>query len=88
SKAEPIFVKVLKNNRSKDLYNEINNRDTIFIYMDKNTGYYETNSDFISNKLSLLRGVNEEEYNNNSPQLLHLITVLRCHHSDEFEEGC
>lgn len=76
-KADPVFIELIKNNKSRYLYDEDNERVTIFIYMDKETGYYETNSDFISDKLSLLRGVNEEEYNNNSPQLLHLITILK-----------
>lgn len=81
-KADPVFIEVIKNNKSEDLYNEDNKRETIFIYIDKITGYYETNSDFISNKLSLLRGVNEEEYNDNSPQLLHLITIMNLNTTD------
>ena len=75
SEVQPVFYEILKNAKSESLYNAIDSNEVVYVYMDKKTGYYETNSRFLSYKLTLLRGVTPEEYACDSPQLLHLITI-------------
>lgn len=71
----PIFLDVVRNEKSCEIYKEHPEDDIIFIYIEKNCGYIDTNSAILQKKLFEIRGVTQEEYDRNSQKLFELIGV-------------
>ena len=72
----PMFLTVVRNERSRELYEGYPDDEEFFIYIEKNSGYIETNSCELHNKLIEIRGVTQEEYDRNSQKLYELIGVM------------
>lgn len=72
----PVFLTVVRNEKSRRLYEGYPKDEIIFIYMEKNSGYIETNSAILHEKLFKIRGVTQEEYHRNSQKLFELIGVM------------
>ena len=72
----PVFLTVVRNERSRRLYADCSENEEIFLYIEKSSGYIETNSCELHNKLIELRGVTQEEYDRNSQKLYELIGVM------------
>ncbi len=77
SKFDPIFFRIVKNQKSAWLYDQEGEEHSISVYIEKNTGFVETTSTELSVTLGLIRGVSEEEYKTDSVKLLNLISLMR-----------
>lgn len=69
----PIFLCVVRNEKSNDIYRDFPEDENIYVYIEKNSGYIETNSGILQKKLFEIRGVTQEEYDRNSQKLYELI---------------
>ncbi|MGF6375158.1 hypothetical protein M2140_000192 [Clostridiales Family XIII bacterium PM5-7] len=83
---QPVLYEIEKNEKSNHLYIDVEPFSKIvYVYIEKNSGYFETNSNFLAYDFCLIRGVNQKEYDNNSTQLLNLISMMYCHDLEELE---
>ena len=73
----PLFLKLPKTEKNIDLYSNLQGYTEVYLYLDKKTCYFETNSVFLHEKLFLVRGVNQEDYDNNSLILQELVSVIK-----------
>lgn len=71
----PIFLSVVRNEKSCEIYEVLPDDENVFVYIERNSGYIETNSAIIRKKLFEIRGVTQEEYNRNSQKLYELIGI-------------
>lgn len=69
----PIFLCVVRNEKSYEIYKEFPEDETIYVHIEKNSGYIETNSGILQKKLLEIRGVTQEEYDRNSQKLFELL---------------
>ncbi len=71
----PIFLHIVRNEKSHEIYKEFPEDKNIFVHIEKNSGYIETNSAILQKKLFEIRGVTQEEYDRNSQKLHELIGI-------------
>lgn len=70
----PIFFHVTRKKKDSSPYDPFSDEnEEIYIYIEKSSGYFETNSIWLSRGLSEVRGVTKEEYEHNSNRLFELI---------------
>lgn len=70
----PVFFHVIGKKKDSTQYDPfLNKDDKIYIYIEKSSGYFETNSIWLSRGLCEVRGVTQKEYDCNSDKLFALI---------------
>lgn len=72
----PLFLTVVRNEKSSVLYEGHPDDEKIFLHIEKNSGFIETDSCELYNKLTVIRGITQEEYDRNSQKLYQLIGVM------------
>ena len=70
----PIFFRVIQKKKDSSPYEPfLDEEEEIYIYIEKSSGYFESNSTWLARGLYEVRGVTQEEYDHNSDQLSALI---------------
>lgn len=76
----PIFLESPETERNKELYSKLHKLQgdkKVYVDLEKNTCFFDTNLHFLNEKLSMLRWVNQEDYDNDSVILKELIHLIK-----------
>lgn len=79
----PIFLELPETERNKELYIKLQGEKKGYVHLEKNTCFFDTNLHFLNEKLSMLRWVNQEDYDNDSVILKELIHLIRKYGADK-----
>ncbi len=79
---QPVFYRIVRNEKSEKLFEELYADQEITVYIEKTSGYFETNSNRLYRKLCIARGVTQKDYDSNSVKLLDLLAMMK---EDEME---
>jgi hypothetical protein len=77
----PIFLKIKDDEKSSELYKykEFNDSDDVnyyFVFLDAESGFFDTNSTVLRYELALEKAVTQEEYDNNATALLDSLAFI------------
>lgn len=67
---------------SKEYYQEMDDEEKIYVYIDKASGYIESNCSGLFTELALYKGISQYDYDNNTDKLIEYLT-----HCKDWEEG-
>ena len=67
---------------SKEYYQEMDDEEKIYIYIDETSGYIESNCSGLFTELALYKGISQYDYDNNTDKLIEYFT-----HCKDWEEG-
>jgi hypothetical protein len=84
SSKNPVFLKIKNDEKSAELYaykgfDGINDSDDVnyyFVFLDAESGFFDTNSVVLRYKLTLEKGVTQEEYDTNALALLDALSFI------------
>ena len=66
---------------SKEYYQEMDDEEKIYVYIDEATGYIESNCSGLFTELALYKGISQYDYDNNTDKLIEYLT-----HCKDWEE--
>lgn len=72
----PLFLELPRTERNICLYSKLQGYTKVYLFLDKKTCYFETNSILLHEKLFLVRGVDQEDYDSDSLWLQELISII------------
>ena len=67
---------------SKEYYQEMDDEEKIYVYIDEASGYIESNCSGLFTELALYKGISQYDYDNNTDKLIEYLT-----HCKDWEEG-
>ena len=67
---------------SKEYYQEMDDEEKIYVYIDETSGYIESNCSGLFTELALYKGISQYDYDNNTDKLIEYLT-----HCKDWEEG-
>lgn len=70
--ASPVFLRVTNDEKSMNLYKseEFDNENYVYVFIDKESGFFETPSFELAYELTMEAGVSQEDYDNDTLVLL------------------
>lgn len=66
---------------SKEYYQEMDDEEKIYVYIDETSGYIESNCSGLFTELALYKGISQYDYDNNTDKLIEYLT-----HCKDWEE--
>lgn len=66
---------------SKECYQEMDDEEKIYVYIDETSGYIESNCSGLFTELALYKGISQYDYDNNTDKLIEYLT-----HCKDWEE--
>ena len=66
---------------SKEYYQEMDDEEKIYVYIDETSGYIESNCSRLFTELALYKGISQYDYDNNTDKLIEYLT-----HCKDWEE--
>ena len=66
---------------SKEYYQEMDDEEKIYVYIDETSGYIESNCSGLFTELALYKGISQYDYDNNTDELIEYLT-----HCKDWEE--
>ena len=66
---------------SKEYYQEMDDEEKIYVYIDETSGYIESNCNGLFTELALYKGISQYDYDNNTDKLIEYLT-----HCKDWEE--
>ncbi len=80
AKQDPVLLKVIKDDRSDQMYKiEEEGYDELnffYVFIDRESGYFLTNSNIIAYELTLEKGVSQEAYDDENVELLDALNYI------------
>lgn len=59
---------------SKEYYQEMDDEEKIYVYIDETSGYIESNCSGLFTELALYKGISQYDYDNNTDKLIEYLT--------------
>lgn len=67
---------------SKEYYQEMDDEEKIYVYIDETSGYIESNCSGLFTELALYKGISQYDYDNNTDKLIEYLT-----HCEDWSRG-